>query len=241
MISDNSKTFKSASRVISTILSSTTLAHYFAGIQVQWSFNLEMAPWWGGFFERSMKGCLKKVIGHARLTFDELITVVIEVVASPLSYASPDDLDEPLTPANLLTGSRLTSLPDLFTSNEDTDCTASTSPTDITRQVKDLNIIFSHFWKHWRREYLSELRDAHCSSSKVHTGNRSPNVGDIVVVHDDNHPRLMWKLGKIGLLETHDGVVRGAFVRVHSRTGSVLLKRPVQLLYPLEICDCEEG
>ena len=107
--------------------------------------------------------------------------------------------------------------------------------------MKHLYIILSHFWKRWRREYLSELRDAHRSSSKGHTGDRSPNVGDIVVVHDDNHPRLMWKLGKVeGLLEGHDGIVRGALVRVHSRTGSVVLKRPVQLLYPLEICDCEE-
>ena len=81
MISDNSKTFKSASRIISAILSSTRVAHYFAGIQVEWSFNLEKAPWWGGFFER-MKGCLKRVIGHARLTFDELVTVVIEVEAT---------------------------------------------------------------------------------------------------------------------------------------------------------------
>ena len=135
----------------------------------------------------------------------------------------------------------MTSLPDLLTSNEDTDYTTPTSPADITRRVKHLNIILSHFWKRWRREYLSELRDAHRSSSKGHTGDMSPNVGDIVVVHDDNHPRLMWKLGKVeGLLESHDGIVQGALVRVHSRTGSVVLKRPVQLLYPLEICDCEE-
>ena len=47
----------------------------------------------------------------------------------------------------------------------------------------------------------------------------------------------MWKLGKVeGLLESHDGVVRGALVRVHSRTGSVVLK----LLYPLETCNFEE-
>ena len=140
VISDNSKTFKSASRIISAILNSNRVTHYFAGIQVDWSFNLEKAPWWGGFFERmirSMKGCLKRVIGHARLTFDELTTVVIEVEATlnsrPLSYMSPDDPDEPLTPSHLLTGHRLTSLPDLLTSNEDTDYTTPTSPADITR------------------------------------------------------------------------------------------------------------
>ena len=99
---------------------------------------------------------------------------------------SPDDLDEPLTPAHLLTGRRFTSLPDLLTSNEDTDYTTPNSPSDITRRVKHLNIVLSHFWKRWRQEYLYELRDAHHSSSKGHTCDRSPNVGDIVVVHDDN-------------------------------------------------------
>ena len=85
VISDNSKTFKSASRIISAILHSTRVAHYFAGNQVEWSFNLEKAPWWGGFIERmmkSMKGCLKRVIGHARHTFDELVTFVIEIEAT---------------------------------------------------------------------------------------------------------------------------------------------------------------
>ena len=98
---------------------------------------------------KSMKGCLKRVIGYVRLTFDELVTVVIEVEATlnsrPLSYVSPDDLDEPLTPA--------TSLPGLLTSNEDTDYTTATSPADITRRVKHLNTILNHFWKRWRREY----------------------------------------------------------------------------------------
>ena len=34
------------------------------------------------------------------------------------------------------------------------------------------------------------------------------------------------------------GLFRGALVRIHSRKGSVVLKQPVRLLYPLEICDC---
>ena len=47
----------------------------------------------------------------------------------------------------------------------------------------------------------------------------------------------MWKLGKVEeLIVGKDSVIRGAVVRI-SRSGkpSVLLKRPLQLLYPLEV------
>ena len=93
------------------------------------------------------------------------------------------------------------------------------------------------FWKQWRAEYLPELREAHCHF-QTPKGVASPiAVGDIVIVHDENHPRGLWKLGKVEeLMPGADGNVRGAFVRVHAggkRSG--ILKRPIQRLYPLEV------
>ena len=40
--------------------------------------NIESAPWYGGFFERlvqSIKRCLKKQFGKARIDHDEMITI----------------------------------------------------------------------------------------------------------------------------------------------------------------------
>ena len=92
---------------------------YFAGLRIEWCFIVEKAPWWGGFYERlvgSVKRCLKKIVGSAKLTLDELQTVVIEVEATlnsrPLMYSAADDIQEPLTPAHLLTGHHLLGLPD---------------------------------------------------------------------------------------------------------------------------------
>jgi len=80
-------------------------------IGLQWSFNLERAPWWGGMFERmvrSTKRCLRKSIGRSRLTYDELLTTLTEVEmilnSRPLSYISNDDIEEPLTPSHLIMG-----------------------------------------------------------------------------------------------------------------------------------------
>ena len=119
IVSDNGKTFKGAAKVICTIMSNQEVKKYLAGINVQWQFNVERAPWWGGMFERmigSTKKCLRKMIGRSKLSFDELNTAVIEVEmilnSRPIAYLSPDDLEEPLTPSHLMVGRRLLNLPD---------------------------------------------------------------------------------------------------------------------------------
>ena len=64
-----------------------------------------------------MKTCLKKVIGRARLTYDELLTVIVEcetiINSRRLTFVYSDDLEEPLTPEHLLHGRRILSLPEV--------------------------------------------------------------------------------------------------------------------------------
>lgn len=93
---------------------------------MKWTFTLEKAPWCDGVFERlvkSVRRCLKKTISGVRLTYEELLTVIIEVEMvlnfRPLSYVSSE---EPLTPSQLLSGQRIMSLPDSRSSEaEDSD------------------------------------------------------------------------------------------------------------------------
>ena len=242
MFHANSKTFKAASKTIFAMLSHPDVEKFFLGMRIEWSINLEKAPWWGGFFERligSTKRCLKRVIGSARLSYDELLTVIAEVEAilnsRPLSYVSSEDLDEPLTPSHLLTGHRLISLPDPFISNEDPDYVATSAPNVLSRLMQHLTAILDHFWQRWKREYLTELRESHRFAHKETATNPKPvSIGDIVLIHDEDHPRIFWKMGKIeDLVKGADGVVRGAIVRSGSKLA--LLKRPIQRLFPLEV------
>ena len=94
-ISDNSKTFKCAAKYIGTVFSDTTVKEHLAGMGSEWIFNLEWAPWWGGAFEqmiKSTKRCLRKTIGRAHFSMDELLTPLAEIEAiinsRPLSYLS---------------------------------------------------------------------------------------------------------------------------------------------------------
>ena len=94
-----------------------SLVHeHLTGLGVSWQFNVKRAPWWGGAFERmvrSTKRCLKKLIGRAHLSLDELTTALAEIEAvinsRPLSYVSGE---EPITPSHLIVGCRILNLPD---------------------------------------------------------------------------------------------------------------------------------
>ena len=231
IVSDNAKTFKS---------SAASLAKSLGVGSLKWQFNLEKAPWQGGAFERmikSAKRCLRKAIGRNSLTFDELQTLVTEVEgvlnSRPLTYVYDSDITEPLTPSHLLVGYRILTLPDPSSLEDPAD---DYSREKLTRRAAHLNQALNKFWRRWKREYLLELRELH--RVREHRGTPYDlRPGEVVTVYDEGHPRGMWRLGRIEtLVPASDGKVRGVSVRVMSKGGRAeLVRRPIQLIYPLEI------
>ena len=49
--SDNVKTFKSTSKEHEKIMNDPSVYRYFIQERIKWSYILEKAPWWGGFYE----------------------------------------------------------------------------------------------------------------------------------------------------------------------------------------------
>ena len=130
------------------------------------------------------------------------------VNSRPLSYVSPDDMEEPLTPSHLLIGRRAMSLPDGLCYSRVTEDDAEITPTFLIKRLKYLNATLDRLWKRWRGEYPLELRENHhCSSGN--TVHKTISVGDIVIVHSDSKRRGFWKLAKV-VVVGHDGKVRGA-------------------------------
>ena len=118
-ISDNGKTFKVVPKYLDAVFKDGSVQEHLTGLGVTWQFNVERAPWWGGAFERrSIKCCLKKLIGRAHFSLDELTTALAEIEAvlnsRPLSYVSGNDMEEPITPSHLIVGRRILDLPDIL-------------------------------------------------------------------------------------------------------------------------------
>lgn len=245
VVSDNGKTFKSSAKAIQAVLTHPDVKQYSGMVGLQWQFNLEKAPWWGGMFERlvkSTKRCLRKAIGRAKLTYDELLTTLTEVEmilnSRPLSYMASDDVEEPLTPSHLILGRRVINLP---TYHEHDDGDFHLSQDVLNRRMQHFHKVLDHFWRRWQREYLLSLRDCHRYSKG---GNVKDKLcpGDMVVLYDESKRRGFWKIAKVEkLIRGADEQVRGAVIRIPSRvTGRTsTLRRPVNQLYPLEIA-CTE-
>jgi len=113
LLFDNAKTFRSSAREIRTICSSPEVYQYLTDQRTSWKFIVPRAPWWGGFWERmvrSVKRCLKKIVGRTTLKFKELATLFVEIEsvinARPLMYIY-EGISYALTPAHLICGRRL--------------------------------------------------------------------------------------------------------------------------------------
>ncbi|XP_043466423.1 uncharacterized protein LOC122501193 [Leptopilina heterotoma] len=224
MYSDNGLNFVGANNILKTI-NWDYINKYSSAKQIQWRFNPPSAPWWGGWWERligMLKNLLRRVLGKSCLTFEELLTVLCDcesvLNARPLTYMSEsaDDL-KVLTPAMFLHEIKETCTPDIDIASQ----------VDLTSKYKRKQEIVEHLRKRFRNEYLGQLT-ARSKSKKCST----VQIGDIVIIGDDNHKRIDWPLGKIEkMFVGRDGNVR--VVMLKTKEGR--LKRPVQRIYPLEI------
>ena len=160
-----------------------------------------------------MKAGLRKVLGRALVTVEELHTIVVEVESSindrPLTYVDSDVKElNVITPSQLIRGRRLRAFHTPCDINELSDPSYCTTKS-LQERVQYTMTLSKNLWKRWVSEYLLALRESHKCLIK---GNNDtwPRAGDIVLIHDDG-PRSQWKLSKItGLHAGRDGLIRVA-------------------------------
>lgn len=225
MYCDNGTNFTGASNVLGR-LDWKQIEEHGLSSRIEWKFNPPSAAWWGGWWERivrMVKDLLKRTLGKASLTYEELSTVLCDceavINARPLTYLAED----PQQLVALSPDMFLRDLPDYGV--PDIDKVDSMS---LNARVTYLQRLREELRSRFRIEYLGQLKQRGVTKSPLFT----IQEGDIVFVGSDNKKRLDWPLARVvQCCPGKDGEVR--VVRLKTADGYVV--RPVQRLYPLEL------
>lgn len=198
---------------------------------INWHFIPAKSPHMGGLWEaavKSTRNLLRRIVGTASLSYEEMNTVLTQVEAclnsrplTPLSN-DPDDL-LPLTPSHFLIGDSLTALP-----QEDVRGIKQNRST----RYQLVQQLYQQFWTRWSREYLAKMQQR---TKWYKTFNSPLKVGSLVIMIEDNQPPLHWPMARV--LELHpgaDNIVRVVSLKINS--GSVI-KRSVSKLCVLPLQD----
>lgn len=125
---------------------------------INWKFIPPNSPHFGGLWKsgiKSVKFHLFRVLKEPKLTYEEFCTTIRQIEATlnsrplyPLS-SHPTDV-QPLTPAHLLIGRTLTSLPEV---------NLQPVPTNRLSRPQVIQALYQEFWKR-SKEYLSILQQS---------------------------------------------------------------------------------
>ncbi|GFW83866.1 integrase catalytic domain-containing protein [Trichonephila clavipes] len=197
--------------------------------RIIWKFNPPTAAWWGGWWERLvrvLKELLRRTLGNAILTTEELQTVLCDcesvINSRPLTYLSEnsDDL-VPLSPAMFLVENRNLDVPDI--DYRDT--------VNLCKRVRYRQTLLNDLRHRFRKEYLGLL-----IQNKNKKGPLSEErLGEIVLIGDDIKKRMYWPLAKvIRLIPGKDGKIRTVELKTCTVIIFQILTTPVTscLEYP---------
>jgi transposase InsO family protein len=168
------------------------LSTYLAIKGIRWHFIPPAAPHMGGSWERlaqSVKKTLARLLKEQSQKEFTLLTLCTEVEnlinSRPITWISADSEDSPaLTPNDFIRPSTFLG-PSLEGLYEDRDLI-------LRKQWRQAQRMADHFWQRWSREYLSNLNKRDKWTQDV----RSVQVDDVVVVIDDQQPRVVLELTK---------------------------------------------
>ena len=220
VMSDQAQTFKAAAKKLTEIYSDKSPV---------WKFNTPKCPWAGGIWERcirTVKTSLKKCLGLKCLTRLELCTLLCEIEHCvnnrPLTYVG-DTIDNSmiLTPNHFLNGGTIGEYSSVVIDQCDSEA-------DMVQTIaKSRNEQLNKFWEVWSNDYIRQLPRA-----PVYKERGCLHIGSVVLVKDENMPRLKWPLGLVTKTNiSRDNVVRS--VEIKTQKGYVV--RPIQNLYVLEL------
>ena len=190
---------------------------YLADKQCEFVFNAPHSSHAGGVWERqirSIRNVLRATIDlcPGRLTDASLRTFFYEAMAivnsRPLTMTNLNDPSTaaPLTPNHLLTMKKLVPLPPPGEFPK--------TGMYLRKAWRRVQFLTQQFWSRWRKEHLLSLQ----GRNKWTKTRRNLRIGDVVLLMDNEVPRVKWPLAVVtAVTPSDDGLVRKVQVRVGTR------------------------
>ncbi|XP_063909094.1 uncharacterized protein LOC135126846 [Zophobas morio] len=217
IFSDNATYFTAANHELKNLLNSSDFQQgidsFLRKDGIKWHFIPARSPHRRRFWEAGIKAVkyhVKRVVGNALLSYEELLTVLTQIEACvnsrPLTPLSHDPVDiSPLTPGNFLIGDTLatTAEADLTTTNENR----------LSRWQR-VQQITQNFWKRWSKEFLNTLQQR--SKWRERCTNQAKPGLPVLLKEENLHP-LCWKMGVIKEVDPGKDELSTAFARSHQR------------------------
>ncbi|XP_065086854.1 uncharacterized protein LOC135708681 [Ochlerotatus camptorhynchus] len=221
MFSDNATNFRATAKhfretyaQINSSAHNNEVTDFLTDKGVEWNFIPARSPHHGGLWESAIKVAkqhLSKITSSYIFTFEELSSLIAQVAATmnsrPLTPISNSPMDDQaLTPAHLLIGRALTTVPEVNL---------------LERQISSMSRwqfvqrLSQEFRSRWQTEYVRSLQ----RMTKWQRSSHNISVGDFVLLVDDNSKPRQWPTGRI--VETFpgpDGLTR--VVSVRTATGT---------------------
>ncbi|KAL0850467.1 hypothetical protein ABMA28_012265 [Loxostege sticticalis] len=213
---DNGSTYKGARNKLDELYRlhasqshQTTVQTFASEKGIDFHFIPSYSPIFGGLWEsgvKSVKYHLKRIVGKALLTYEQLNTVLVEIEgvlnSRPLTAVTsdPNDLSY-LSPGHFLTGAPLNCYPERDLTN---------SKSSLIQFWSVITNMKQNFWKCWSNNYLTMLQN------RPKWRDSTPNVaiGSLVILRNDNAPPLQWPMARItNLFPGKDGKVRAVEVK----------------------------
>ena len=237
--SDNAKSFVAGCEVLEQALVCDEFKAHFQSYTIQHIKIPLYSAWVGATWERlirTVKSCLYKTIGHAKLSYFELLTVIGDVQAAvnsrPLTYRSSENNLEAITPNCFL---KCNANSHLLLRQLDENPLWDREPPSRESFISTLSVrdeICDHFRGLWYETYLLSLRE-NCRDLHQRNWENRIRAGDVVLVKMLNKTRPYWLLGRVlELIVGHDNKVRSVKLK---RGDGVTVHHSICHLYPMEL------
>ena len=153
-------------------------------------------------------------MGRTRLTNGEILTILMEIESiiksRPLTYIGDNHDESFITPYHLTYRRHINEK--CYKYDARNEITSDQIREDFNSKITNVK---SYFIKRFKDEYITAMQGREYYNYKKFKNSEQIVIGDVVLVKEENLPRILWRKGRIiNVIRGVDKLIRGAEIKV---------------------------